>query len=102
MSEPVVMISHEMLAPVQRALEAQGFRAARRWDMSAEEREVTHAKGLNADDVADHAVGLILASWRDIALGDRVLREGGWRSDNRLRPRPGLKGRKLGIVGLGA
>ncbi|MFN3584612.1 2-hydroxyacid dehydrogenase [Phenylobacterium sp.] len=64
--------------------------------------EVTHAKGLNADDVADHAMGLLLASWRNIVLGDRIVREGGWRDDDRMRPRPGLKGRKLGVVGLGA
>src|SRR3546814_17392378 len=53
--------------------------------------EVTHAKGLNADDVADHALGLLIASWRDIVVGDRVLRAGGWRGDDRMGPRPGLK-----------
>jgi Lactate dehydrogenase and related dehydrogenases len=64
--------------------------------------EVTHAKGLNADDVADHALGLMLASWRKIVAGDAVVREGGWRDDPRLRPPPGLKGRRLGVMGLGA
>jgi lactate dehydrogenase-like 2-hydroxyacid dehydrogenase len=64
--------------------------------------EVTHAKGLNADDVADHAMGLLLASWRKIALGDRIVREGGWRDDPRMRAGPGLKGRRLGVMGLGA
>lgn len=64
--------------------------------------EVTHAKGLNADDVADHALGLLIAAWRDILVGDRMLRGGAWRDADRLRPRPGLKGRRLGIVGLGA
>lgn len=64
--------------------------------------EVTHARGLNADDVADHALGLLLASWRNIVVGDRIVRDGGWRDDDRMRPRPGLKGRKLGVVGLGA
>lgn len=64
--------------------------------------EVTHAKGLNADDVADHAMGLVLASWRNIVVGDRVVREGGWRGDDRMGARPGLSGRTLGVMGLGA
>ena len=64
--------------------------------------EVTHAPGLNADDVADHAIGLLIAAWRSIVLGDRMIREGGWRESQRTPVRPGLKGRKLGIVGLGA
>jgi lactate dehydrogenase-like 2-hydroxyacid dehydrogenase len=64
--------------------------------------EVSHAKGLNAEDVADHALGLLIASWRNIVSGDRAVREGAWRNDDRLGPQAGLKGRKLGIVGLGA
>lgn len=64
--------------------------------------EVTHGKGLNADDVADHALGLLIAAWRNIGAGDRAVREGRWRDDDRMRPRPGLKGRCVGIVGLGA
>lgn len=150
MSEPVVMLSHEMLSPVRQPLEAGGLRVAERWTLSDADRqavrvivhageiplppeflqslpnvgliacvsvgydgvdvpwcrahgiEVTHAKGLNADDVADHAMGLVLASWRKIALGDRIVREGGWRDDPRMRPGPGLKGRRLGVMGLGA
>lgn len=148
--KPVVMISHQMLAPVQGALEAAGYQVARRWELKPEEAqgaraivhageiplpqdflatlpnlgliacvivgydgvdvpatrargvEVTHAKGLNADDVADHALGLVLGAWRNIAAGDRVVREGGWRNDSRMVNRLGLKGRKLGVVGLGA
>jgi len=65
--------------------------------------EVTHAKGLNADDVADHALGLLIAAWRKIAEGDRTVRAGtGWRPEDRMKPQPSLKGRKVGIVGLGA
>lgn len=150
MSQAVVLISHPMLAPLQGALEAQGLRVVRRWELAqgeaAEVRaivhageiplspeflgslpqlglianvsvgydgvdvpwcrahgiEVTHAKGLNADDVADHAVGLLIDGWRNIAAGDRVVREGRWRDDDRMRPRPSLKGRRAGILGLGA
>ncbi|HEV2531884.1 2-hydroxyacid dehydrogenase [Phenylobacterium sp.] len=65
--------------------------------------EVTHAKGLNADDVADHALGLLIGAWRNIAAGDRIVRQGtGWRDADRMKPQPSLKGRKVGIVGLGA
>ena len=63
--------------------------------------EVTHARGLNAEDVADHAVGLMLAAWRDIPALDRLVREGRWRHEDRLRPQPSLGGRTLGVVGLG-
>lgn len=65
--------------------------------------EVTHAKGLNAEDVADHALGLLIAAWRRIAVGDQLVRGGGgWRDADRMKPQPSLKGRKVGIVGLGA
>jgi lactate dehydrogenase-like 2-hydroxyacid dehydrogenase len=35
-------------------------------------------------------------------VGDRVVREGRWRNDDRMGPQRGLQGRKVGIVGLGA
>ena len=62
---------------------------------------VSHSQGLNADDVADHAVGAFLAAWRGIVAGDRIVREGRWTHAERMRPRAGLNGRKAGIVGLG-
>src|SRR5437660_12429067 len=46
--------------------------------------EVTHAEGLNAEDVADHAVGLMLAGWRSLPAHDRTVREGRWRQEERL------------------
>ena len=63
--------------------------------------EVTAADGVNADDVADHAMGLLLAGSRDMHEHDRAIREGRWRLEDRLAPQPSLTGRKLGIVGLG-
>ena len=63
--------------------------------------EVTHADGLNAEDVADHAIGLLVGAWRNIAMGDRLIREGRWRYEDRMGVRPGLRGRKLGVMGLG-
>jgi lactate dehydrogenase-like 2-hydroxyacid dehydrogenase len=62
---------------------------------------VTHAPGVNHEDVADHAIGLILSARRRIAEGDRALRAGGWTADSKTIT-PSLKGQRLGIVGLGA
>ena len=62
---------------------------------------VTHAPAVNHEDVADHAVGLILAARRQIAEGDRQLRAGGWTPDSKTIT-PSLGGQTLGIVGLGA
>jgi lactate dehydrogenase-like 2-hydroxyacid dehydrogenase len=62
---------------------------------------VTHAPGVNHEDVADHALGLILAVRRQIAAGDRALRAGNWTADSKIIT-PSLKGQRLGIVGLGS
>lgn len=64
--------------------------------------EVTNAAGLNADDVADHAIGLMLAGWRNILAGDRGIRAGGWRESHRNPASRSLTGRRFGVVGLGA
>ena len=63
--------------------------------------EVTHADGLNAEDVADHAIGLLIAAWRNIPALDRTVHEGRWRQEERIGGQPSLGGRTLGIVGLG-
>ena len=149
-TQPVVLISHPMLAGLQTPLEGAGLSVVRGWELEEADKpqvraivhageipltpefltslpglglianvsvgydgvdvtwcrargvEVTHAKGLNADDVADHALGLLIAAWRNIVVGDQVVRNGGWRDIDRLRPGPSLKGRRVGIVGLGA
>ena len=61
---------------------------------------VTHSPGVNHEDAADHAMGLILASWRKILVGDRMLRAGAWNPTEKLAS-PSLSGRRMGIVGLG-
>ena len=61
---------------------------------------VTHAPGVNHEDVADHALGLILAARRQIASGDRQVRAGGWTAETRTIT-ASLGGQQLGIVGLG-
>lgn len=60
---------------------------------------LTTAAGVNAHDVADHAIALTLAWWHGIASADRAVRQAQWR--NGLGPRPSLRGRRAGIVGFG-
>lgn len=62
---------------------------------------VSHAPGVNHEDVADQALGLILASRRQIVSGDAAVRSGTWTVDTRIIT-PSLNGQRLGIVGLGA
>jgi lactate dehydrogenase-like 2-hydroxyacid dehydrogenase len=62
--------------------------------------KVSHSPAVNHDDVADHAMGLMLASWRKIVAGDRLLRSGGWKPHEKLAS-PSLTRRRVGIVGLG-
>lgn len=60
---------------------------------------LTTAAGVNAHDVADHACALMLAMWSGVLQADSGMRLGYWRES--LKPRPSLRGRRLGIVGLG-
>ena len=65
---------------------------------------VTHAGDANATSVAEFALGLILATHRQILQGDAFVRAGKW-ADQRLERMPlvgGLSGAKLGIYGMGA
>jgi lactate dehydrogenase-like 2-hydroxyacid dehydrogenase len=65
---------------------------------------VTHSPGANASSVADFAMGLVLASTRNILGADRFVRAGQWRGNSlvSLPAVPGLTGTKLGIFGFGA
>ena len=60
---------------------------------------LTTAAGINAHDVADHAIALLLALWHGVPEADRLVRKGGWR--NGLLPRRSLRGVAAGVVGLG-
>lgn len=61
---------------------------------------VTTTPDLLTDDVADMALGLVLATSRRLCAGDRHVREGRWPSGN---PPLSAKvtGKRLGILGLG-
>lgn len=62
---------------------------------------VTHAGDANAQDVADHAIGLMIAHRRWIVGGDRHLRAGLWTIEAKTRTRS-MGGARLGIVGMGS
>ncbi len=59
---------------------------------------VTHLRGNDADEIAEHAIALMLCCLRRIPEMDRALRAGQWSADY-IR---GARGATLGIVGLGA
>ncbi|WP_395645965.1 2-hydroxyacid dehydrogenase [Terricaulis sp.] len=63
---------------------------------------VSHGRDINHEDVADVAMGLIIATARSFSQGERVLRAGEWKPPLAVPPQRRLRGRKLGIVGMGA
>lgn len=78
-----------------------------RMDLEAARRRnimITHGADANAPDVAEMAVGLVLASHRRIVRADKMIRRGEWtkRIPNRFGSISGLTGAKFGILGLGA
>jgi lactate dehydrogenase-like 2-hydroxyacid dehydrogenase len=61
---------------------------------------VTNTPNVLTDDVADLAIGLMLAALRGIATADRYVRAGLWlRANMPLQTR--MSGKRLGIVGMG-
>lgn len=91
--------------------EAPRLRMIQKWgigvdriDLDEAEREgivVAITAGGNASVVAEHAIMLMLAVYRRLSLVDRALREGRWLfSDMRERCFQ-IRGKTIGIVGLG-
>jgi lactate dehydrogenase-like 2-hydroxyacid dehydrogenase len=64
---------------------------------------VTHSPAANAAAVADVAMGLLIASVRQMPEATAFLRRGDWKGNfaKRMPLSPGLTGRKVGIYGLG-
>lgn len=61
---------------------------------------VTHTPGVLTDDVADLAMGLILATARRIVAAHQFIERGGWRDGGFTWTRK-VSGARLGIVGMG-
>ena len=68
--------------------------------MHARRITAVNGAGANAPTVADQGFALLLAAVRRIPEYDAACRKGGWR--DALPMQPGVSGKKLGIVGLGA
>lgn len=60
---------------------------------------VTHTPGHNALSVAEHALGLVLATARRLTAARNLIEEGRWRDEYALGTR--LSGSTVGIVGFG-
>src|SRR5262252_1936228 len=62
---------------------------------------VTNTPGILTDEVADLAIGLMLASARQIIFADRYVRDGSWASKGPIPLGRGVGGKTLGVLGLG-
>jgi lactate dehydrogenase-like 2-hydroxyacid dehydrogenase len=62
---------------------------------------VTNTPDVLTDDVADLGLALILAIQRALILGDRWVREGRWKREGMMPLTTAIRGKRLGIVGLG-
>jgi phosphoglycerate dehydrogenase-like enzyme len=60
---------------------------------------VTNVKGVNAEQCAEFAMGLLLCAVRQILTGDRTLRAGLWAS--RTQTSMDVHGATVGVIGLG-
>ncbi|MBA4079447.1 MAG: 2-hydroxyacid dehydrogenase, partial [Cyanobacteria bacterium PR.023] len=61
---------------------------------------VTHTPDVLTEEVADLAIGLTIATIRQIPQADRFLKQGGWASSS-FPLTSSLRGRKVGLVGFG-
>jgi len=65
---------------------------------------VGHSPGANASSVADIAITLMLAAVRRLHVADDYVRNGSWagaRPSPMMRPQNGMRGRKVGVYGIG-
>lgn len=62
---------------------------------------VTNTPGVLDEEVADLTIGLVLATLRRLPQADRFVRAGEWRQGP-FPLSPSLRGRRVGILGLGA
>jgi D-3-phosphoglycerate dehydrogenase / 2-oxoglutarate reductase len=63
--------------------------------------EVVYVPDYATEDVADHALALLLTCARKIGFSDRSIRDGAWPTYDGLAPLRRLRGRTLGIYGYG-
>ena len=62
---------------------------------------VTNTPGVLDDEVADTALGLMIMTVRQLPQAERYLRAGQWSAKGAFPLSPSLRGRTVGILGLG-
>jgi D-isomer specific 2-hydroxyacid dehydrogenase, NAD binding domain len=62
---------------------------------------VTNTPGILTDEVADLAIGLMLASARQIPFADRYVRDGSWAKKGPIPLGRSVGGKTMGVLGLG-
>ncbi len=62
---------------------------------------VTNTPDVLTDDVADIALGLVINARRNMVAGDAYVRSGRWGQEGPLGLTSALRGKRLGILGLG-
>jgi phosphoglycerate dehydrogenase-like enzyme len=91
--------AHLALAPGLRIVARYGV-GVDAVDLAAASRRgivVTNTPGANSGAVADHTIALLLSALRDVAAGDRRVRDGSW-TVQRTRELGGLT---VGVIGFG-
>lgn len=78
-----------------------GYDAIDVGEMSRRGISVAHAPGVTAEPVAEFALALILASYRNVVSGMDRLLDGKWTKDAAPLIGKSLSGERIGIVGLG-
>lgn len=81
---------------------AVGYDAIDQEKTKAKKIILCNTPDINTDDVADLAMGLLIAGERNIIEADRLVRNNEWKKAEKLMPSFRLRGRKLGIFGMGA
>jgi D-3-phosphoglycerate dehydrogenase len=62
---------------------------------------VTNVPDTFIEEVADHTMTLLLASWRRLVVQDRLVRDGRWKEGRPQLTQPRLMGRTLGFIAFG-
>lgn len=78
-----------------------GYDAIRVEDATARGITVTNTPNVLNDDVADLAVGLLIAQTRGFEAGAAAVRSGDWAAKGELPLARKMSGRKIGILGMG-
>jgi phosphoglycerate dehydrogenase-like enzyme len=97
--------------PARMIEDAPRLRMIHKWGVGYDKIDIAAAKkrgipvaitaGMNAGPVAEHAVALMLAVYRRIPFVDRELRGGRWRKQEMRSVCRQLKGKTVGLLGLG-